>query len=154
MALPPADPKRHRRQQRRRALIGWIGGILVIALFVVGALVGGDDNNDLEAIPAQSASLFDYHMSSDEFENLHTGETQRDVLDELGKFGLPESETPVEIVALFPRHDDSVLCSYWEISDVADSAARLCFSRPEGILRQKLERDTSRLFESESAIRA
>lgn len=154
MALPPADPSRHRRQLRRRALIGWIGGVLVLALFVAGAIAGGDKDHDSTVLEAHSASLFDYHMSSDQFESLHTGETQSDVLSELGKVGLPESETPVEIIALFPRHDDSVLCSYWELSDVAETAARLCFSRPEGILRQKLERDLSSIFEGESAIRA
>jgi hypothetical protein len=154
MALPPADPVRHRRQQLRRALIGWIAGGGLLALFVVAAILGGDGSDESEPISAHAASLFDYHLSSDQFEGLRTGETETAVLEELGKVGLPEGETPIEVIELFPHHDDSVLCSYWEISDAGETAARLCFSRPDGILRQKLERDLSGLFEGESAIRA
>ena len=154
MALPPADPARHRRQQLRRALIGWIGGAGLLALVIAAGILGGDDKDDSEPLPAHSASLFDYHLSSEEFDSLRTGETEPAVLAKLGKVGLAESQTPIEIVALFPRHGDSVLCSYWQISDAAETAARLCFSRPAGILRQKLERDLSGLFEDESAIRA
>lgn len=154
MALPPADPARHRRRLRRRALIGWIGGLGAIALVVVAGILGGDDERgEADSIPAHSAGLLDYHMSSEQFDHLRTGETESAVLEELGKVGLPESQTPIEIITLFPRHDDSVLCSYWQISD-SETAARLCFSRPGAILRQKLERDLAGVFESESSIRA
>ena len=155
MALPPADPKRHRRQQRRRALIGWIGGVLIVALVIVGAIAGGDDEGDeTSSVQAHTSSLFD--ITSEQFDQLHTGETETAVLDELGKSGSPEGQTPIEIISLFPTHDDSVECSYWLISDEDETAARLCFSRPGGILRQKLERDLSEAFEgeSESSIRA
>ena len=149
MALPPADPKRHRRQQLRRALIGWIGGVLVLALVVVAGIAGGDDKGDeTSSVPAHVGGLFD--MTSDQFDQLHTGEPEDAVLAELGKSGSPEGETPIEIITLFPTHDDSVSCSYWLISDRDETAARLCFSRPGAILRQKLERDLSEVIESES----
>ncbi len=155
MALPPGDPKRHRRQQRRRALIGWLGGVVIVALVIVAAIAGGDEEGDeTSSIQAHTSSLFD--ITSEQFDELHTGETEAAVLDELGKSGSPEGQTPIEIISLFPTHDDSVECSYWLISDADETAARLCFSRPGGILRQKLERDLSEVFEgeSESSIRA
>jgi hypothetical protein len=155
MALPPADPKRHRRQQRRRALIGWLGGIVIVALVVVAGIAGGDDRDDeTSSVPAHVGGLFD--MTADQFDELHTGETEDSVLDELGKSGSPEGQTPIEIISLFPTHDDSVSCSYWLISDRDETTARLCFSQPGGILRQKLERDLSEVIEGEgeSSIRA
>jgi hypothetical protein len=155
MALPPADPGRHRRQQLRRALIGWIGGGAILALFVVAGILGGDEEQEeTGVIPAHSAGLFDYHMSSDQFDRLHTGESEKTVLAELGKVGLPESETKIVFIRIFPPHDESIVCSYWQISDAAYTVARLCFSREEGVLRQKLERDLSGAFEGESSVRA
>jgi hypothetical protein len=155
MALPPVDPARHRRQLRRRALVGWLGGGAVFALFVLAVVLGGEEGHDpTTPIPVHSAGLFDYHMSSAQFEDLDTGATEREVLAALGKIGLPESETKIVFIQLFPPHDESVVCSYWEISDSAYEIARLCFSRPEGILRQKLERDVSRVFGEESSVQA
>ena len=155
MALPPADPARHRRQQIRRALIGWIGGGVLLALLTVAAILGGDENHDEPVpVPAHSAGLFDYHMTSDQFDRLQTGENERTVLSELGKVGLPESETKIVFIRLFPPHDESVLCSYWQITDAVYTIARLCFSREEDVLREKLERDLSGPFEGESSVRA
>ena len=153
MALPPADPKRHRRQQRRRALIGWLGGVVIVALVVVAGIAGGDEEGDgTSSVPAHVGGLFD--ITAEEFDQIHTGETEDAVLDELGKSGSPEGQTPIEIISLFPTHGDAVSCSYWLISDRDETAARLCFSRPGGILRQKLERDLSEIIESESSVRA
>ena len=153
MALPPADPKRHRRQQRRRALIGWVGGVVILALVVVAGIAGDDGEGDeTSSAPAHVGGLFD--MTAEEFDDLHTGETEDDVLGDLGKPGSPEGQTPIEIISLFPNHDDSVACTYWLISDRDETTARLCFSSPGGILRQKLERDLADIIESESSIRA
>ncbi|MGD9735568.1 MAG: hypothetical protein AB7V58_08180 [Solirubrobacterales bacterium] len=155
MALPPADPARHRRQQRRRALIGWIGAALIVAGVVVAAIAGGGERGEeTSSVPAHVGGLFD--ITSGQFDDLHTGETEDAVLDQLGKSGSPEGQTPIGIIALFPTHDDSVECSYWLISDAEETAARLCFSRPGAILRQKLERDLSEVIEGEgeSSIRA
>jgi hypothetical protein len=155
MALPPADPKRHRRQQLRRALIGWLGGGVLIALFVVGAAVGGDSEREgEETIPAHAAGFLDYHMTTPQYDVLHVGESEKAVLDELGKVGLPEGETKTSFIQLFPPHEEGVVCSYWEISDMSYTVARLCFSREAGVLRQKLRRDLSDSFENESAVRA
>jgi hypothetical protein len=155
MALPPADPARHRRQLRRRALIGWLGGAAVLALLVLAIVLGGPEKRYVVTpIPAHSAGLFDYHMTSAQLDGLHTGETEREVLAALGKLGLPESETKIVFIQLFPPHGDSLVCSYWQISDQAYEIARLCFSRPDGILRQKLERDVSGAFGEESSVRA
>lgn len=155
MALSPADPARHRRQLRRRALIGWLGGGAVFALLVLAVALGGAEKRyEVTTIPAHSAGFFDYHMSSAQFEALHTGETEEEVLAALGKVGLPEGETKIVFIRLFPPHDESLVCSYWEISDAPFEIARLCFSRPGGILRQKLERDVSGVFEGESSVRA
>ncbi len=155
MALPPADPARHRRQLRRRALVGWLGGAAALALLVLAVALGGGDEHDASGpVPAHSAGLFDYHMSSAQFDGLRTGETEDEVLEALGKVGLPEGETKVVFIRLFPPHDESIVCSYWEISDSAFEIGRLCFSRPGGILRQKLERDVSGVFGEESGVRA
>jgi hypothetical protein len=155
MALPPADPKRHRRTLRRRALIGWLGGGAVLALLVVAAIFGGDDNKEeVVTIPAHSAGLFDYHMSSDQYDSLDPGESENEVLEGLGKIGLPEDETELDLIRLFPPHDEGLVCSYWQISDADYTVARLCFSRAESVLRQKLERELSGPFGGESSVRA
>jgi hypothetical protein len=155
MALPPPDPARHRRQQLRRALVGWVGGGAILALLIVAGILGGDEKHEeTDPIPAHSAGLFDYHMSSSQFDRLHTGESEKTVLAELGKVGLPESETKIVFIRLFPPHEEGLVCSYWQISDAAYTVARLCFSREEGVLRQKLERELSGAFEGESTVRA
>lgn len=155
MALPPSDPKRHRRQQLRRALIGWIGGGAVLALFVLAVALGGnDDNGEPETIPAHSAGLFDYHMTAEQYEHLDTGMTEDEVLGDLGKIGLPESQTKLIFIELFPPHDESLVCSYWQISDEIATIARLCFARVDGGLRQKLERDLSGGIAGEETVRA
>jgi len=153
MALPPSDPARHRRRQLRRALIGWIGGFAALALLVV-AMIAGGKREEVVIVPAHSAGFFDFHMTSAEYDGLHEGDEESAVLHELGRIGLPESETPISIVALFPAHDDSLICSYWQIIDAPETAARLCFSRPAGRLEQKLERVLETGFEGEATVKA
>ncbi|HYC81730.1 MAG TPA: hypothetical protein VEB65_08085, partial [Solirubrobacterales bacterium] len=96
----------------------------------VAAGIAGDsdDGDETTSVPAHVGGLFD--ITEEEYDELHTGETEDAVLDELGKSGSPEGQTPIEIISLFPTHDDSVECSYWLISDRGETAARLCFSRP------------------------
>ncbi len=154
MALPPSDPKRHRRRQLRRALIGWIGGFVIVALVVVAAIAGGAEKTEVVTIPAHSGGFLDYHMTSGEYRGLHEGEAQSAVLSELGRVGLPEGETPTPIVALFPSHDEDVICSYWQIVDAPETAARLCFSTSDGMLEQKLERVLETGLEGEGTVQA
>ena len=154
MALPPSDPVRHRRRQLRRALIGWIGGFAILALFVALVIAGGKEEHEFVTIPAHSAGFLEYHMTSGEFEALDEGEVESAVLRDLGRIGLPESETPIPIISLFPHHDDTVVCSYWQIVDAPETAARLCFSTPDGELKQKLERVLEVGFEGEQTVQA
>lgn len=154
MALPPSDPKRHRRRQLRRALIGWLGGFAIIALIVVAAIAGGDEKEEVVTVPVHSGGVLDFHMTTAEYQGLHEGEAQSSVLSELGRVGLPESQTPTPIITLFPSHDDHVTCSYWQIVDAPETAARLCFSTPGGVLEQKLERVLELGFEGEQTVQA
>jgi hypothetical protein len=49
MATPPIDPERYRGSQRRRALIGWIGGFVIIAVvFGLAGVFGGDHHERRE----------------------------------------------------------------------------------------------------------
>jgi hypothetical protein len=82
-------------------------------------------------------------MTSGQYDALETGMTADEVLGELGKVGLPEAQTKLVFIELFPPHDGSLVCSYWQISDEIATIARLCFAREDGGLRQKLERDLS-----------
>lgn len=155
MALPPSDPKRHRRRQLRRALIGWLGGFAILAVIVASMIAAGNEKKDVITVPAaHSGGFLDFHLTSDEYQGLHEGEEQSAVLAELGRIGLPESETPTPIISLFPSHDDDVVCSYWQIVDAPETAARLCFSTPDGVLEQKLERVLESGLEGEQTVQA
>ncbi len=43
---------------------------------------------------------------------------------------------------LFPPHSDHVGCTYWYVTGRDGVLARLCFTSPDGLLKQKLLRDT------------
>lgn len=154
MALPPSDPARHRQRQLRRALIGWLGGFAIVALLTVAVIAGGPEKREIVTIPTHAGGFLDYHMTAREYEGLHEGEEERAVLHELGRIGLPESETPIPIISLFPNHRASLVCSYWQIVDAPETAARLCFTTPDGVLEQKLERVLESGFEGEPTVQA
>jgi hypothetical protein len=139
MALPPADPEQYRRTQRRRAWIGWVGGLLVVALFVAAGIAGGGGSRH----HGGSEGVFGYHLTSHQYAHLKLGEEESTVVDRLGKVGLPENLTEPDYIGLFPPHEEDVSCSYWEISDAAATVVRLCFSSPAAVLVQKLERNVS-----------
>ena len=137
MAVPPSDPDRYRRQQRRRAFIGSAGAVVLIALFALGAVLGGGDQQQRRAISVPYGET----MTSAEYEAIGEGEDQATVLGRLGKTGRPESLTEDYVLTLFLPPSEGVDCSYWEFSDEPRIFARLCFDRSDGHLVQKLERD-------------
>jgi hypothetical protein len=138
---------RYRRQQRRRAVIGWAFAVPIVALFVIGAIVGdsGEDQHVHER-----PDPFGYSMTAAQYAALRPGLEMADFVDRLQQTGLPENLTKEPYVRLFPRHGDDVTCSYWEIADRLDRVARVCFSSPAARLVQKLERQVG--FDGESAV--
>jgi hypothetical protein len=134
VAIAPSDPKRYRRQQRRRAVIGWLLGGGILALFVLAIALGDPRPHDeLVAVPYGDT------MTSAEYDAIETGEDQADVLARLQETGRPESLTENYVLALFPPPADDVDCSYWEFSDEPEIFARLCFDRDDGDLVDKLD---------------
>jgi hypothetical protein len=135
MAVPPADPDRYRRQQRRRALIAWAGALVVVGFLVVAIAVGGGEHHD-------RATALDVHygetMTSSQYEEIEEGESRDDVLGRLDKTGRPEDLTESYVLVLFPPPEKSDICTYWEFSDEPEIFARLCFDRSSGDLTSKL----------------
>lgn len=150
MAVPPADPDRYRRQQRRRALIAWGIGLGVTALFFVAAIVGAGD----ERRPLNPGVPYGELMTSTEYESIDEGESRAEVLERLGKSGRPEGLTEDYVLVLFPARGEDATCSYWEFSDEPRIFARLCFD-DSGRLVEKLARDVhDGLEEGEGTITA
>lgn len=129
----------HHRQQRRRAIIAWGSAAIVVALIALGGIFGDEDREGAEEHP----DAFGYVMTAEQYDSLHRGLSESDLLDQLQQTGLPENLTAGRYVLLFPPHPDDVLCSYWEISDRPGYVARICFSDPEAKLVQKLQRSAS-----------
>jgi hypothetical protein len=125
-----------RRRQRRRAIIAWSSAAIVVALFAIGAILGGDEGDG----GGDEPGLFGHLMTAKQYEDLHLGLSQAELLDRLEQVGLPEELTSGDDVRLFPPHSDEVVCSYWEISDRPGQIARTCFSDPAQRLVQKLRR--------------
>jgi hypothetical protein len=142
MAFPPEDPARHRRTQRRRALVGWVVGVGAVALLVVAIVAGAGDKTD------QRVSVpYGETMSSGQYDDLTIGEDENAVLEGLNATGRPESRTLEYVLVLFPPREADVECTFWEFSDQPQIFARLCFSDSE--LVQKMENDVHRGFEEE-----
>jgi hypothetical protein len=134
-----AQPTIQRRQQRRRAIIAWSTAAVVVALFAIGGILGGDEEGGGE----DPHGAFGYSMTADQYDALHPGLAESDVVDRLQQTGLPENLTNGRYVLLFPPHSEDVVCSFWEISDRPEYVARICFSDPEARLVQKLQRSAS-----------
>ncbi len=136
MANRPSDPEIYRRRQRRRALIGWIGGFAVVAAFVLSiALAGGGSDG-----PRKFRVQYGEYMTAKDYSEIHVGEDAADVLEGfLGQSGRPERLTDEYVLVLFPPAEEDVACTYWEFSDKPQIFARLCFSRSTGELVQKLK---------------
>jgi hypothetical protein len=120
-------------------MIAWATGALAVALFTLGAILGGEKKGG-DGPPAP----FGYSMTAAEYAALKPGLDQSDFVNRLEQSGLPESLTKAQYVELFPPHAEDVDCSFWEISDRPELVARVCFSSSDATLVQKLERNAGK----------
>ena len=133
MATPPIDPERYQSRQRRRALVGWIGGVLAVAAFVVLVAGSGGDHHERRTIKVPYGDV----MTSHDFDEVHLGEEDVVVLERLAETGRPEDLTKEFVLVLFPPVPEGSYCAYWEFSDEPQIFARLCFATDDGELVDK-----------------
>jgi hypothetical protein len=133
MPTATTDPEAYRRRQRRRALIGWIGGFLVLAAFVALIVFGSDSRHERRTIKVPYGDV----MTAHDFTEVHLGEEDTVVLERLAETGRPEELTKKFVLVLFPPRPEGAYCVYWEFSDRPDVFARLCFSTDDGELVEK-----------------
>ncbi len=143
MSFQPPDPESIRRQQRRRAWIGWGTGVALIVLIVLGIVVGsGGDSVEVNAEfgRARVANVpYGETMTSAQYDAINEGESEAAVLEGLNATGRPEEATLPYVLALFPPPASSDVCTYWEFSDEPAIFARLCFDHNSGELTSKLD---------------
>jgi hypothetical protein len=132
------DLQRYQRRQRRRAVIGCIGGIVVIA-----ALVGFVVHRGTHVRRQHFKVPYGEVMTAADYTEIHTGEEAAVVLERLDQTGRPEKTTLPYVLALFPPREEGVFCTYWEFSDKPAIFARLCFSSSNGELVQKLKNNVA-----------
>ena len=135
MAGVPTDPERRRRTQRRRALIGWLGGLLAVAAFVALIALAGVDVHHRRHFKVP----YGEYMTAKDYAEINEGEEDATVLTRLAESGRPESFTEPYVLVLFPQKQGDVYCTYWEFSDEPQIFARLCFDKSSGELTQKLK---------------
>lgn len=132
--LPGVDRELYRRRQRRRALIGWATFGLLVAAIALAAIFGGEE----QQTSTTQVDLFSSRMTSEQYEGIHKGQAESQVLNRIGSVGLREDEIEgSSLIGLFPARPDHSTCSYWTLSDAPDHLVRLCFSDPQGVLLQK-----------------
>ena len=127
------DPEGYRRRQRRRALIGWIGGFLAIIAFFVLAAVFGHDDHERRIVKVPYGDV----MTSHDYQEVHLGEEDVVVLERLAATGRPEELTKKYVLVLFPPRPEGTYCVYWEFSDEQQIFARLCFDKEDGEMVEK-----------------
>jgi hypothetical protein len=131
------DRELYRRRQRRRAIIAWSVAVLVVAAGVVG-VVFGSTGDHRQSFDGRSFQLFSSAMTFEQYEGIHKGDSESQVLMELQSVGLQEDEVQSDgLASLFPSAPPGTTCSYWTLSDAPGHLVRLCFSDPEGVLVQK-----------------
>jgi hypothetical protein len=127
---PGVDREHYRRRQRRRAIIGWSVGGLVVALVAL-AVILGDGSGHSTAVSSS--------MTADQYVHLHKGERESLVLKEVGGPGLGESEIDGDsLLGLFPGRPVDSVCSFWALSDAPGHLARLCFGEAEDLLQKSV----------------
>lgn len=135
--LPRVDRDLYRRRQRRRAIIAWSVACLVIVGGALAAIIGGSGAQKTET-PGRPLQLFSTAMTAQQFEGIHKGESESQVLLRLQSVGLQEDQVESsELPSLFPTRPEHSTCSYWTLSDAPGHLVRLCFSDPEGVLLEK-----------------
>jgi hypothetical protein len=135
--LPRVDRDLYRRRQRRRAIIAWSVAGLVIVGVALAAILGGSEADRSTAV-GRPFQLFSSEMTAEQFEAIHEGESESQVLLALQSVGLQEDQLEgSELSSLFPDRPQHSTCSYWALSDAPGHLVRLCFSDPEGVLVQK-----------------
>ncbi len=141
LAAQTPDPDSYRRTQRRRALIGWGSALVVVALIVLGVVLGsGDGSGDAQAEHERIARIpYGETMTAAQFEAIEAGEAEADVLEGLHATGRPEVRTLPYVLGLFPPPSEGEFCTYWEFSDKPEIFARLCFDHANGELTSKLD---------------
>jgi hypothetical protein len=127
--------ERYRNRQRRRAAIGWATLVAVVAaaFVLVVATRGTNVQRRHFKVP------YGEQMTVAAFDEIHTGEEDAIVLERLDETGRPERLTEPYVLRLFPPPEENVYCTYWEFSDKPQIFARLCFSKSDGELTQKLK---------------
>jgi hypothetical protein len=125
----------YRRRQRRRAIIAWsVAGLLVVAIGLTIAF----GREEVRSSPLPHVSLFSQEMSSSQYDQIHKGQGEQAVIDQLGSVGLQEAEAEESgLSQLFPAPPQASICSFWKLSDAPDHLVRLCFSDPQGVLLEK-----------------
>ncbi len=141
MAAQTPDPDSYRRSQRRRALIAWGSALAIVALIVLGIVLGsGGSSVDIKAERERIARIpYGETMTSAQYEEIEAGEGEADVLEALHATGRPEDRTLAFVLVLFPPPSESEFCTYWEFSDEPEIFARLCFDHDDGELTSKLD---------------
>jgi hypothetical protein len=134
MSTAATNPEGYRRRQRRRALIGWLGGFLAIAAIVALILASGGEDHERRTIKVPYGDV----MTAHDFTEVHLGEEDVVVLERLAETGRPEELTKKFVLVLFPPRPEGTYCVYWEFSDEPDVFARLCFDTDDGELVEKL----------------
>jgi hypothetical protein len=136
MATAASDTQPYRRRQRRRALIGWIGGLGVLAAVILALVLTGGGAHGPRAFKVPYGET----MTARQYAEIDEGEEAADVLEGfLDASGRPERFTKEYVLVLFPPREEGDYCTYWEFSDQPQIFARLCFSESSGELVQKLK---------------
>ena len=125
----------YRRRQRRRAIIAWsVASLLVIAIGSAIAF-GGEEESSTSL---STIHLFSSEMSSSQYDQIHKGQGEQQVINRLGSVGVQEAEAKeTGLSQLFPAPPESTICSFWKLSDAPGHLVRLCFSDPQGVLVEK-----------------
>jgi hypothetical protein len=137
MASPPPGRDDYRRSQRRRALIGWLGGFLLAAALVALVVLSSGSGPSKPRLHYEGP--YGETMTSGDYEAIEDGEEEFVVLSHLGASGRPEKATKPYVLVLFPPASEDDTCTYWEFTNEPQVFARLCFEKSSGDLDSKLK---------------